>query len=185
MFFFPVLQTILFTTDEDILLRVAEHDKTFQGEVAGCHGSSDEEAAERPGTGDSGGDASEGGEGGEGKERPFTVTSGIQHPQTDPTSYLVGQGKVPIPLYKLDHAPQWCWGWHCLTVSTVVQLMLTAGWGDPHSLGLAGVELLHADGHTLPLTTEQVQVSLLCELHMYTHVNNPSVLSPGVLLRPE
>lgn len=91
---------------------MAEHDETFQGEVAGCHGSSDEEAPERPGTGDSGGDASEGdaSEGGEGgtvgKERPFTATSGIQHPQTDPTSYLVGQGKVPIPLYKLDHAPQ-------------------------------------------------------------------------------
>lgn len=104
--FFPVTQTILFTTDEDILLRVAEHDKTFQGEVAGCHGSSDEEAVERPSTGDSGGDASEGGEG---KERPFTATNGIQHPQTDPTSYLVGQGKVPISLYKLDHVPQRCW----------------------------------------------------------------------------
>ena len=115
MCFLPCLQTILFTTDEDILLRVAEHDETFQGEVAGCHGNSDEADAERPDTGDSGGDGSEGGKGGNGgRERPFTATNQIQHPQTDPTPpQLVGQGKVPIPLYK-SHMLQQCgrplWG---------------------------------------------------------------------------
>ena len=90
------MQTILFTTDEDILLRVAEHDETFQGEVGGRN--SDEEGAEpnRPGTGDGG----EGGEDGEGGEcgtsergRPFTASS-----QTGPTSLLVGQGEVPYLL---------------------------------------------------------------------------------------
>ena len=93
------MQTILFTTDEDILLRVAEHDETFQGEVRGRN--SDEEGAEpnRPGTGD-GGEGGEDGEGGEGGEcgtsergRPFTASS-----QTGPTSLLVGQGEVPYLL---------------------------------------------------------------------------------------
>ena len=47
-----------------------------------------------------------------------------------------------------------------LSVHTVVQLVLAAGWGDAHWVGLTGVELLHAEGHTLPLTTQQVQVRL-------------------------
>ena len=50
-----VLQTILFTTDEDVFLRVAEHDDSFQGEVACCHGDETEEAeSQRPSTADVG-----------------------------------------------------------------------------------------------------------------------------------
>lgn len=95
------LQTILFTTDKDILLRVAEHDETFQGEVGSRD--SDEEGAEssRPGTGD-GGEGSDGGDGGDGGEhdtsgrgRPFTASS--QHSQTDPTAQLVSQGEGSLP----------------------------------------------------------------------------------------
>ena len=40
----------------------------------------------------------------------------------------------------------------------MVQLVLAAGWGDTQWVGLTGVELLHAEGHVLPLTTQQVQV---------------------------
>ena len=44
-FCFP-FQTILFTTDEDILLAVAEHDDAFQGEISCYHG--DEEVEPEP-----------------------------------------------------------------------------------------------------------------------------------------
>ena len=94
-----IVQTILFTTDEDILLQVAEHDETFQGEVGSRHSDEEEAKHDRPGTGDGGegGEDGEDGEGGErgtsGSGRPFTASS--QHNQTEPTSLLVGQGEVP------------------------------------------------------------------------------------------
>lgn len=101
------MQTILFTTDKDILLRVAEHDETFQGEVGSKD--SDEEGAEssRPGTGDGGdgGEGSEGGDSGDGGEhgtsgrgRPFTASS--QHSQTEPTAQCVSQGEGSLPFLR-------------------------------------------------------------------------------------
>ena len=57
-----------------------------------------------------------------------------------------------------------------LSIHTVVQLVLAAGWGDAHWVGLTGVELLHAEGHTLPLTTQQVQVRLSSLLYFLSRL---------------
>ena len=87
-----VLQTILFTTDEEVLCRVAHHDDCFQGEVACCHGDSnqtaDESEVNRPNTGDS-----EEEEGSGEHERPFTAVSSTHlNPKPHPPQQLCGKG---------------------------------------------------------------------------------------------
>ena len=90
------MQTILFTTDKDILLRVAEHDETFQGEVGSRDSEEEGAKSSRPGTGD-GGEDGEVGDGGEcgtsGRGRPFTTSS--HYGRTEPTAQLVSQGEAP------------------------------------------------------------------------------------------
>ena len=89
-----VLQTILFTTDEEVLCRVAHHDDCFQGEVACCYGDSnqtaDESEVNRPNTGDSEEEEEEGS--GE-HERPFTAVSSTHlNSKPHPPQQLCGKG---------------------------------------------------------------------------------------------
>ena len=71
--------TILFTTDDDILEAMSRYDETFQGEVEGSEGLDHEEELQRPRTAD-----------GEGEERPFTQAGFRGEDLTLSTTGMVG-----------------------------------------------------------------------------------------------
>ncbi|KAL0984294.1 hypothetical protein UPYG_G00139570 [Umbra pygmaea] len=132
--------TILFTTDDDILEAMSRYDETFCREALGSEGLVGyEEVLQRPRTAD-----------GEGEERPFTQ-AGFR-PEDELALKLHLNPAVQQSIEALDQIPGMYNG-KCL------KLELTMTWGDAHYLGLTGLEVVGKEGDSLPLDLTMVVAS--------------------------
>ncbi|XP_053527604.1 katanin-interacting protein isoform X2 [Artibeus jamaicensis] len=126
--------TILFTTDDDILEAVSCSDETFDVDVESPCGLQCEEALRRPSTAD-----------GEGGERPHTQAG------------LGAAGRVPEPeMPPSTPVPEVTTPEPGVYHGICLQLNFTASWGDPHYLGLTGLEVVGKDGQALPVSLHQI-----------------------------
>ncbi|NXO53466.1 K0556 protein, partial [Aramus guarauna] len=125
--------TILFTTDDDILEAIYCYDETYDGEMENASSLRYEEELKRPTTADR-----------EGDERPFTQaglrTEDQQVQEPDPFS---------------EHIPKESG----IFAGKCLQLNFTMTWGDSHYLGLTGLEVIGKSGHALKISTEQISAS--------------------------
>uniref|UniRef100_A0A3Q4HZ06 Katanin interacting protein n=1 Tax=Neolamprologus brichardi TaxID=32507 RepID=A0A3Q4HZ06_NEOBR len=119
--------TILFTTDDEILEAMSRYDETFLSEGESPESMVYEEELQRPRTAD-----------GEGEERPFTQAGFREEDLTVSTS--------------LELIP----GMH---TGKCLRLEMTLTWGDPHYMGLTGLEIVGKDGETLPLDLSMIAAS--------------------------
>ncbi|XP_016339808.1 uncharacterized protein KIAA0556-like isoform X1 [Sinocyclocheilus anshuiensis] len=132
--------TILFTTDDDILEAMAQFDDTFEGEMEMDGPGVEEEELQRPQTAD-----------GEGEERPFTQ-AGFR--KEDTHSHM-----------DLDHiaAAEPCAGTGeettGLYTGSILQLNLLSSWGDPHYVGLTGLEVVGKGGASIPVDVSMATAS--------------------------
>ncbi|XP_069665936.1 katanin-interacting protein isoform X5 [Haliaeetus albicilla] len=125
--------TILFTTDDDILEAVYCYDETYDGEMENASSLRYEEELKRPTTADR-----------EGDERPFTQAGlRTEHQQV----------QEPDPLSECIPKESGIFTGKCL------QLNFTMTWGDSHYLGLTGLEVIGKNGHALKISTEQISAS--------------------------
>ncbi|KAM8779603.1 katanin-interacting protein [Rhynchonycteris naso] len=129
--------TILFTTDDDILEAIFRSDETFGADVESLSGMQCEEAPRRPSTADSGGE-----------ERPYTQ-AGLWAGDPVPEPELPAGSPVPDVT---TPEPGVYYG-ICL------QLNFTTTWGDLHYLGLTGLEVVGKDGQALPISLHQLSAS--------------------------
>uniref|UniRef100_H0XE98 Katanin interacting protein n=2 Tax=Otolemur garnettii TaxID=30611 RepID=H0XE98_OTOGA len=140
--------TILFTTDDDILEAIFCSDETFDVDVESLGSLQYEEELRRPSTAD-----------GERDERPFTQ-AGLW------ASDLVLELELPpsSPVPAVTTPEPGIYHGICL------QLNFTASWGDLHYLGLTGLEVVGKDGQALPVHLHQIAASPrdLNELPEYT-----------------
>ncbi|XP_043945355.1 katanin-interacting protein isoform X2 [Protopterus annectens] len=126
--------TILFTTDDDILEAMSRNDTTFDSEFAALQILDSGDELKRPRTAD-----------GEGDERPFTQAG------------FRAEGKqlleqVPLSSVSPDltsQPPGICTG-------KSLQLNFTLTWGDGHYLGLTGLEVVSKDGQALPINIQMI-----------------------------
>ena len=116
-------QTILFTTDEEVLMRVALHDDMFYEEVGVVK---DMEAVNRPITADRTDDT----------EVP-PATEATSHSLSPATDALIGQG--------MKSSPSTC---HSI-FGTVIHLQILATWGSHDNVGLTGLELVPMDNRAV------------------------------------
>uniref|UniRef100_A0A8C3WPP8 Katanin interacting protein n=1 Tax=Catagonus wagneri TaxID=51154 RepID=A0A8C3WPP8_9CETA len=140
--------TILFTTDDDILEAIFCSDETFDLDVESLCSLQCEEALRRPSTAD-----------GQGGERPYTQAGSwaddrVPEPEMSPSPPIP---EVTTPEPGVYHGI-------CL------QLNFTASWGDLHYLGLTGLEVVGRDGQALPIQLHQISACPrdLNELPEYT-----------------
>ncbi|XP_061665648.1 katanin-interacting protein isoform X2 [Syngnathoides biaculeatus] len=129
--------TILFTTDDDILEAMSRFDATFLGESEGSDNPVHEEELRRPRTAD-----------GEGDERPFTQ-AGFRE---DDLALKLHLNVTVSQLENMEPIPGMYTG-KCL------RLELASTWGDSHYLGLTGLEVVGRDGEALPLHPGFMDVS--------------------------
>ncbi|XP_025775894.1 protein KIAA0556 homolog [Puma concolor] len=147
--------TILFTTDDDILEAIFCSDETFDVDVEGPCSLQSGETLRRPSTADS-----------EGEERPYTQAGswaeGHQAGKGLKRLCLGAGPKDPVPELEPPLSPP------VPEVTTpepgiyhgiCLQLNFTASWGDPHYLGLTGLEVVGKDGQALPLSLHQISAS--------------------------
>ncbi|XP_075022133.1 katanin-interacting protein isoform X3 [Calonectris borealis] len=125
--------TILFTTDDDILEAIYCYDETYDGEMENASTLRYEEELKRPTTADR-----------EGDERPFTQAGLRTEDQ---------QFQEPDPLSEYVPKESGIFTGKCL------QLNFTMTWGDSHYLGLTGLEVIGKNGHALKISTEQISAS--------------------------
>ncbi|NXQ93794.1 K0556 protein, partial [Sagittarius serpentarius] len=125
--------TILFTTDDDILEAVYCYDETYDGEMENASSLRYEEELKRPTTADR-----------EGDERPFTQAGLRTEDQ---------QVQEPDPLSECIPKESGIFTGKCL------QLNFTMTWGDSHYLGLTGLEVIGKNGRALKISTEQISAS--------------------------
>uniref|UniRef100_A0A8C8AD88 Katanin interacting protein n=1 Tax=Otus sunia TaxID=257818 RepID=A0A8C8AD88_9STRI len=125
--------TILFTTDDDILEAIYCYDETYDGEMENASSLRYEEELKRPTTADR-----------EGDERPFTQAGLRTEDQ---------QVQEPDPLSECIPKESGIFTGKCL------QLNFTMTWGDSHYLGLTGLEVIGKNGHALKISTEQISAS--------------------------
>ncbi|KAM4715269.1 katanin-interacting protein isoform 2-T2 [Anableps anableps] len=130
--------TILFTTDDDILEAMSRYDETFLGEDEGPEALVYEEELQRPRTAD-----------GEGEERPFTQ-AGFR--EEDLAVKLQLSAAVNQSGENMQHVPGMFTG-KCL------RLEMTMTWGDSHYMGLTGLEVVGKDGESLPLDLTMMAAS--------------------------
>ncbi|XP_051488392.1 katanin-interacting protein isoform X1 [Apus apus] len=125
--------TILFTTDDEILEAIYCYDETHDGETENASSLRYEEELKRPKTADR-----------EGDERPFTQagsrTEDQQVQELDPLSECIPKESG-------------------IFTGKCLQLNFTMTWGDSHYLGLTGLEVIGKNGHALKLSTEQMSAS--------------------------
>uniref|UniRef100_A0A4X2KHU6 Katanin interacting protein n=1 Tax=Vombatus ursinus TaxID=29139 RepID=A0A4X2KHU6_VOMUR len=129
--------TILFTTDDDILEAIFCADETFDVDVETLCSLRYEEEFKRPQTAD-----------GEGDERPFTQ-AGVRIDDQAQEQELASSP----PLLELTTPEPGVYSGMCL------QLNFTASWGDMHYLGLTGLEVVGKDGQSLPITLDKMSAS--------------------------
>ncbi|XP_064178298.1 katanin-interacting protein isoform X3 [Anguilla rostrata] len=129
--------TILFTTDDEILEAMSRFDETFEGEAESPEALVSEEELQRPRTAD-----------GEGEERPFTQAGFRDEdqrvkllPSTDSLSEVA-----------MEQVPGMYSG-KCLKMN------LSMTWSDSHYLGLTGLEVVGKEGQSLPLDMSMVDAS--------------------------
>ncbi|XP_015265376.1 PREDICTED: uncharacterized protein KIAA0556 homolog [Gekko japonicus] len=129
--------TILFTTDDDILEAIFCYDETYAEEAKSVSSLRYEEELKRPGTAD-----------GEGDERPFTQAGSRAECQQsqEPSS-------VPESIPETVAKDPGVYTGKCLLLN------FTASWGDSHYLGLTGLEVAGEGGQALPLTPDQLSAS--------------------------
>ncbi|XP_051877498.1 katanin-interacting protein isoform X2 [Pristis pectinata] len=121
--------TILFTTDDDILDAMSRYDETFTANIDYTLPLTLEEELNRPGTAD------------DGDERPFTQAGfRSEDKQEEEESSLLSVGPASQVLGEYT--------------GKTVQLNFTATWGDSHYLGLTGLEVVGKDGQALPVTMD-------------------------------
>ncbi|XP_045398806.1 katanin-interacting protein isoform X6 [Lemur catta] len=126
--------TILFTTDDDILEAIFCSDETFDIDTEGPGSLQYEEALRRPSTAD-----------GDRDERPFTQ-AGLW--AGDPVLELELPPCPPVP--EVTTPEPGIYHGICL------QLNFSASWGDLHYLGLTGLEVVGKDGQALPVLLHQI-----------------------------
>nr|XP_015215697.1 PREDICTED: uncharacterized protein KIAA0556 homolog isoform X2 [Lepisosteus oculatus] len=127
--------TILFTTDDEILEAMSRFDETFAGEGDSTEALVSEEELKRPRTAD-----------GEGEERPFTQAGfreGSPQPEEQPSPSSSVPGATPL------QAPGMYTG-KCLEINFAMT------WGDSHYMGVTGLEVVGKDGQSLPLTMSMI-----------------------------
>ncbi|KAM4623791.1 katanin-interacting protein [Polymixia lowei] len=122
--------TILFTTDDEILEAMSRYDETFQTEGEGPDGLASEEELQRPRTAD-----------GEGEERPFTQAGFREEDlalklHLNPAESQSDEGMEQIP---------------GMYTGKCLRLEMVLTWGDSHYLGLTGLEVVGMEGESLPL----------------------------------
>ncbi|KAL7371680.1 hypothetical protein ABVT39_003245 [Epinephelus coioides] len=130
--------TILFTTDDEILEAMSRYDETFLSEGEGPERLVAEEELQRPRTAD-----------GEGEERPFTQ-AGFREEDLNLKLHL--NPTVSQSEENMEHIPGMYTG-KCLRL----ELVLT--WGDLHYMGLTGLEVVGKDGESLPLDLSMMAAS--------------------------
>ncbi|XP_066292007.1 katanin-interacting protein-like isoform X3 [Branchiostoma lanceolatum] len=133
--------TILFTMDEEILEAMAQYDETYEGDVEDFD--EEEEAPfERPRTADKGKQTVTG-------DRPFTTAKAAERQraaQRQQQQQLQTEGAMGEP------RPDAYQG-------QVLELSFTGTWGDPHYLGLTGLEVLGWEGDALTLSPRMVSAT--------------------------
>ncbi|NXQ47355.1 K0556 protein, partial [Catharus fuscescens] len=125
--------TILFTTDDDILEAIYCYDETYDGEMRDSNSLRYEEELKRPTTADR-----------EGDERPFTQ-AGLR----------TGNQQVQQPDSVSECIPKETG----IFTGKCLQLNFTMTWGDCHYLGLTGLEVIGKDGQALKINAEQISAS--------------------------
>ncbi|NXG08864.1 K0556 protein, partial [Sakesphorus luctuosus] len=125
--------TILFTTEDDILEAIYCYDETYDGEMENASSLRYEEELKRPTTADR-----------EGDERPFTQ-AGLRTEEQ--------QVQEPDSVSECTPKETGIFTGKCL------QLNFTMTWGDSHYLGLTGLEVIEKNGHALKISTEQISAS--------------------------
>ncbi|XP_035694968.1 protein KIAA0556-like isoform X6 [Branchiostoma floridae] len=137
--------TILFTMDEEILEAMAQYDETYEGDVED-YDEEEEAPFERPSTADKGKQTVTG-------DRPFTTAKAAERQmaaqrQQQQQQQQQLQTQVPVGEPRPD-AYQ----------GQVLQLNFTGTWGDPHYLGLTGLEVLGWEGDPLTLSPRMVSAT--------------------------
>uniref|UniRef100_F6VXB4 Katanin-interacting protein n=1 Tax=Xenopus tropicalis TaxID=8364 RepID=F6VXB4_XENTR len=136
--------TILFTTDDEILQAMSLFDETFSEELKATESSAEHEIDSlRPSTADS-----------VEEERPFTQAGFSEKLQNNISDVFENN----------SHKLPGIYNGKCL------QLNFTMTWGDPHYLGLTGMEIVGRDGKALPFTLAELSacphdLSILPEYH--------------------
>ncbi|XP_056358857.1 katanin-interacting protein isoform X1 [Oenanthe melanoleuca] len=125
--------TILFTTDDDILEAIYCYDETHDGEMGDSSSLRYEEELKRPTTADR-----------EGDERPFTQ-AGLR----TENQQVQEPGSVSECIPKETG----------IFTGKCLQLDFTMTWGDSHYLGLTGLEVIGKDGQALKINAEQISAS--------------------------
>ncbi|XP_029432496.1 protein KIAA0556 homolog isoform X2 [Rhinatrema bivittatum] len=128
--------TILFTTDDEILEAVSRYDETFYGDFESIH-SVCKEDLNRPSTAD-----------GEGEERPFTQ-AGSRTEEKQMQEEMISPSTSSEPTYAIPG----------VYTGKCLQLNFTLSWGDPHYLGLTGLEVVGMDGQALPISLDMISAS--------------------------
>uniref|UniRef100_A0A667YYW7 Katanin interacting protein n=1 Tax=Myripristis murdjan TaxID=586833 RepID=A0A667YYW7_9TELE len=131
--------TILFTTDDEILEAMSRYDETFQSDGEGPENLVYEEELQRPRTAD-----------GEGEERPFTQAGFREEDLT--VSLKLHLNPAVSQTENTEQIPGMYTG-KCLRL----ELVLT--WGDSHYLGLTGLEVVGKEGESLPLDLSMMAAS--------------------------
>ncbi|XP_048349805.1 katanin-interacting protein isoform X2 [Sphaerodactylus townsendi] len=129
--------TILFTTDDDILEAMFCYDETYDEEVRSVSSLRYEEELKRPRTAD-----------GEGDERPFTQAGSRARDQQSQE-----QSIVPDSIPEMVTKEPGVYTGKCLLLN------FAASWGDSHYLGLTGFEVVGKGGQAVPLTLDQISAS--------------------------
>ncbi|XP_044160774.1 katanin-interacting protein isoform X1 [Bufo gargarizans] len=129
--------TILFTTDDDILQAISVYDETFDEDFESTDLQLDEEIVKtRPRTADSGEE-----------ERPFTQAGSGEKLQAS------DQKTIASASANLSTTVPGVYTGQCL------QLNFTMTWGDLHYLGLTGLEIVGSNGEALPLNMNIMKAS--------------------------
>ncbi|XP_061849540.1 katanin-interacting protein isoform X2 [Colius striatus] len=125
--------TILFTTDDDILEAIYCYDEPCDGQMENANSLGYEEELKRPTTADR-----------EGNERPFTQA---------------GLRTEDQQVQELDPFPERIPKESGIFTGKCLQLNFTMTWGDSHYLGLTGLEVIGKNGHALKISAEQLSAS--------------------------
>ncbi|XP_067329136.1 katanin-interacting protein-like isoform X2 [Anolis sagrei] len=128
--------TILFTTDDDILESIFCYDESCEEEAEGTSSLRLEEEMKRPRTAD-----------GEGDERPFTQ-AGFR--AEDKQSQRQASLQDPAPGVAAEPG---------IYLGKCLLLNFTLSWGDSHYLGLTGLEVVGRDGQAIPISADQLSAS--------------------------
>uniref|UniRef100_A0A8C2YE48 Katanin interacting protein n=1 Tax=Coturnix japonica TaxID=93934 RepID=A0A8C2YE48_COTJA len=132
--------TILFSTDDDILEAIYCYDETYDGEMENVSSLRYEEELKRPTTAD-----------GDGDERPFTQ-AGLRTEDQQVRGLFLAPYFELVCMYVYMYIV-------CIFFYIGLQLNFTMTWGDPHYLGLTGLEVIGKNGQALKISTEQISAS--------------------------